>query len=258
MMAVNRPRQALAKVRMETPCKSEVLLDAALSRLEQEATSVSTRRHQKLAVETKTGRLAYVVRSGVVIVQATILSNRPQMLAILYPGDIFSSMTIPPTSSASLTAAAAVGEVWAFPEGAYDSLVEQDTALAKFLLARASEQSARHAMHAILIGGLTGEERMAALLAELALKTGTRAQNGSMTFEMVLSRADLADYLALNPDTVSRIMSRLKSRGLISQISRRHVVCRDVGVLLEESRAKRVLEALHPSPQTRPNAARAF
>lgn len=42
--------------------------------------------------------------------------------------------------------------------------------------------------------------------------------------ERPLTRNDMADFLALNADTLSRIMSRLKSKGLIAAIGRRRLI----------------------------------
>jgi CRP-like cAMP-binding protein len=42
---------------------------------------------------------------------------------------------------------------------------------------------------------------------------------------------DIADYLGLNPDTLSRIMSRLKAAGLIGQSERNRAVVHDFPTL---------------------------
>lgn len=61
---------------------------------------------------------------------------------------------------------------------------------------------------------------------------------------MHMSRNDIADYLALNADTLSRIMSRLKARGLIAQTGRSRIVVPNWKSLCEESPVAGTLTAL--------------
>ena len=67
---------------------------------------------------------------------------------------------------------------------------------------------------------------MVTLLVELALRTGVSLPSG-VAFELPFNRKDIADYLGLNPDTLSRIMSRLKTAGLIGHSERNRAVVRD-------------------------------
>jgi CRP/FNR family transcriptional regulator len=47
------------------------------------------------------------------------------------------------------------------------------------------------------------------------------------TFDLPLSRADIADFLGLTIETVSRQLTRLKADGYIDLPSRRDIVIRD-------------------------------
>jgi CRP/FNR family transcriptional regulator len=62
---------------------------------------------------------------------------------------------------------------------------------------------------------------------------------------MPLSRTDMADYLGLNADTLSRTMSRLRASGLISHPERHRAVVRDFAALAALSPAAPSLMALH-------------
>ena len=52
-----------------------------------------------------------------------------------------------------------------------------------------------------------------------------------MAFDPPFNRKDIADYLGLNSDTLSRIMSRLKTAGLIGHSERNRAVVRDFPAL---------------------------
>ena len=65
----------------------------------------------------------------------------------------------------------------------------------------------------IMLGSLTGEQRVAAFLVSSGTRQGQVVSN-RCTLRLPMLRADIADYLSLNPDTLSRIMSDLQQRGI--------------------------------------------
>jgi CRP/FNR family transcriptional regulator len=77
-------------------------------------------------------------------------------------------------------------------------------------------------------------------LTYLALRSGIALTTGEVGFDMPFSRKDLADYLGLNPDTLSRIISGLRSQDILARSERRRSVVRDV----------RALAALTPAAQS--------
>ena len=72
--------------------------------------------------------------------------------------------------------------------------------------------------HLLVLGRQTALERIAAFLLDLAERQG-----GSDDFEMPMSRNDIADYLGLTIETVSRSFSELKRQGLIQMNGLRQV-----------------------------------
>lgn len=248
-MTVSRPRGRTDGVNARLPAASRSGLSSALAaRITAEAVSIRTRRRQKIAPRCESGELVYIVASGVLTLEATLPGSRHQILELLYPGDIFRSAQMPPLASAGLTAVAASGEIWRLRWPQFEALVSGDAEFTRYLHDRLSEQAARLAMHTAIIGGLTGDERVASLFVELAERIGAPVPGG-VAFDMPLSRADVADYLALNADTVSRIVSRLRAKGVVSQTGRSRFVCHDKRALAEESPISRALKTLHnPAP----------
>ncbi len=77
---------------------------------------------------------------------------------------------------------------------------------------------ARAHHHTMLLGCKSAREKMAGFLIEwAAIEPGCRAVN------LVMSRQDIADYLGLTIETVSRMMSLLEHQGYISRSGPRHV-----------------------------------
>jgi CRP-like cAMP-binding protein len=215
-----------------------------LRRLALHATSIATRQGQKLALGSSHGPSAFLVRKGTFVTYVTLPDARRRIMSVFYPGDIIGAPLVPPLVRAVLCAATASGEVWRLPWSRLEQLAATDTGFARLLTANLIDQAARQAIHALRIGALSGTERVASFLIELALRTGTPLDRG-LAFELPLARAGLADYLALNPDTVSRIVSRLKTRGLLSQSGRRHIHCRDLDALGKECPLSSAIAELH-------------
>ncbi|MGY5809865.1 helix-turn-helix domain-containing protein [Rhizobium sp. LEGMi198b] len=79
------------------------------------------------------------------------------------------------------------------------------------LLAFALEAMERAQEHLLLIGRQSAIERVAVFLLDLCERLG-----GTRQFRLAMSRQDIADYLALTIETVSRAMSELKEQSIIS------------------------------------------
>ncbi|MEZ2128268.1 MULTISPECIES: helix-turn-helix domain-containing protein [unclassified Sinorhizobium] len=64
--------------------------------------------------------------------------------------------------------------------------------------------------HQLVIGRQCAVERIAAFLVEMSARRG-----GLANFELPMSRTDIADYLGLTVETVSRALTKLKHRRII-------------------------------------------
>jgi len=64
--------------------------------------------------------------------------------------------------------------------------------------------------HLLVVGRQTAIERIAAFLVDMAARQGDLAQ-----IELPMSRQDIGDYLGLTIETVSRVLSRLRDKGVL-------------------------------------------
>jgi len=183
------------------------------------------------------------VSSGILVLQADVTDTRRVLPGLLYPGDVFEPAHAPPLKDAALMAATPA-EVLRLNMKSYASLAEDNTGLYRALHQRLVAQHARLTLHVNTIGMLSGEERVAALLIEFTLRLG-KPVAGGIAFETPLTRSDIADYLALNRDTLSRLMSRLKASRILLQMDRSHLVVRDWDGLVAECPIAEPLQALH-------------
>ncbi len=83
----------------------------------------------------------------------------------------------------------------------------------------------------LALGTLGAERRVASFLLDLAARYG-RLGFSACHFILRMSRADIASFLALKHETVSRVLSRLQERGLIL-VERREIRILDADGLRE-------------------------
>ena len=85
----------------------------------------------------------------------------------------------------------------------------------------------------LLLGRKTAEEKVASflfMLARRSMLTGCQHKNtpGMAAFELPLTRADMADYLGLTIETVSRQLTRLKTSNVIRLSTNRLIMVPDL------------------------------
>ncbi len=214
------------------------------ARLGAHAATLRTRRGQSVALSVEGSEAAFVVRSGALMLHVTLPGGLRQVIALYYPGDVFRTAFAPPAASAQLSAVTA-GEVLRFRWSAVAELAADDPETAGYFADAVAKQTARQAIHMAAVGQFDCQQRVATYLMELAMGTGVRAPSGAVAFEMPLRRTDMADYLGLNADTLSRTMSRLRASGLLSHPDRHHAIIRDLDALAALTPAAQSIRALY-------------
>jgi CRP/FNR family nitrogen fixation transcriptional regulator len=93
--------------------------------------------------------------------------------------------------------------------------------LSRDLLPLALSGLTRAQEHLLVLGRQNASERVAAFLLDLADRQG-----GLEQFDLPMSRLDIADYLGVTIETVSRTLSSFKAKGVIRLLSLRRVEVR--------------------------------
>jgi len=210
------------------------------------ATVLRTRRGQALGLAPQNDEMAFIVRSGMLMLHITLPHSTRQVATLVFPGDLIRTGFAPLCAKATLVAAAA-GEVWRMRFSVAETLAASDPAIMRYLGDAVARRIARQTIHTATLGRLDSEQRVATLLVELALRTGRCLPQG-VAFDLPTSRKDIADYLGLNPDTLSRIMSRFRSALLFSHAERNTILVRDFAALAACSPAAPSLMALGGAP----------
>jgi CRP/FNR family transcriptional regulator len=71
----------------------------------------------------------------------------------------------------------------------------------------------------MLSGDFTADERVAAFLVAIADRYAARGFSAT-AFRLSMPRADIANYLRLAAETISRVLRRFQDQGLISVVGR--------------------------------------
>ena len=171
------------------------------------------------------------VVSGAVKLSKTLPDGRQQIVGLLFAPDFLGraySKSNPYTAEAASDV-----EICTFPNAAFERLVGEYPGLQQRLFQHTLDEldAARDWM--VLLGRKTAQEKVASFLLMLArrsLMIGCQHSNsgGVASFELPLTRADMADYLGLTIETVSRQLTRLKTSNVIKLHSNRLIQGPDV------------------------------
>lgn len=80
--------------------------------------------------------------------------------------------------------------------------------------------------HIMLLGRYSAEERLADFLDGLLNRIGVSGKEGT-SIHLAMSREDIADYLGLKSETISRQLGRLKNAGIITMPKPGHIMVKD-------------------------------
>ena len=128
--------------------------------------------------------------------------------------------------------AEAIGDVnlCRFPRQKLESLLDEFPHLEKRLLSVASNELAQAQDQILLLGRKTAREKVVSFLLTLSRRAVDRESNSSPVY-LPMKRNDIADYLGLTTETVSRFFTNLKSDGYIQLKVRGYVELPDIEAL---------------------------
>jgi CRP/FNR family transcriptional regulator len=188
------------------------------------ADTIELRPQQRLPIAALRQPGVILVRSGALAVDAVSGGNQRQILDFLVTQDLLLAPSVASGSTVSfraLTKANLTRLNQVPPVGS-----ELFNQLLLLLNTRMAVQHARANIHLLMLGRLESEARVASFLMLHARRTLANPQPGAL-LALPMSRDDIADYLAMNSDTLSRIMARFEERGIVERKNRHAIWLRD-------------------------------
>jgi CRP/FNR family nitrogen fixation transcriptional regulator len=176
----------------------------------------SYRAEEEIYGEDEPADFIYKVVSGAVRSYKLLADGRRQIGAFHLPGDLFG---LEASNSHQLTAEAVVEtKVILLKRRSLDALAAQDVQIAYTLWTAAAVNLRSAESRMLLLGRKTAQERVASFLVEMDDRCG-----GKGMIDLPMSRRDVADYLGLTLETVSRAISQMRASGLLRLTNARHV-----------------------------------
>ncbi len=157
-------------------------------------------------------RAIFAVRSGTVKTSTVDKDGREQVLGFYLPGEVIGLNAIYPDRFPCEAIALETSYFCRFSFPAMSALASRMPAVQQHLFRLLSKELGAASL---LAGDHSADERMAAFLIDLAERYAARGFSGSK-FQLSMSRGDIANYLRLAAETVSRVLSRFRSQGLIA------------------------------------------
>ncbi len=181
-------------------------------------------RNAEIFGEDEPANYFYKVVSGAVRISKLLSDGRRQIGAFYLPGEMFGLES----DGAHTFSAEAIcdSQVLVVKRSTFLAEAARDCAIVTEIWNQTMTHLQRAQNHMLLLGRKNAQERIAAFLLEMAARL-SRAGD----IELPMSRQDIADYLGLTIETVSRTLTQLERDGLIAIPASRRIVFRDRAAL---------------------------
>lgn len=167
------------------------------------------------------------VMAGVVKLTKTLEDGRRQVVGLQFAPD-FLGRLYGAENRLGAEAASDV-ELCRVPRGALEKLVAESPALENRLMRQALRELDEAREWIVTVGRKSAGEKVASFLFLIATHSNPVADSGGRAeFWLPLSRADIADFLGLTIETVSRQLTRLKNAGVIDIERLRNITVPDL------------------------------
>ena len=191
----------------------------------------------------------YLVKSGAMCLYKLLRNGRRQIIGFKFPGELIALGH--DTKYRFCAQAIAATELRSFQSHALHAAAVEDSRLMSKLYESVAGDLARAYDLALSVGQRDAEDSVATFLLTVETRAKAESADGE-TLSLPMSRSDIADYLGLSLETVSRIFTGFKRRGFIELSGRRGVRLVDRG-----ARAPRGGDPPGPPPAAGGGAARA-
>jgi CRP/FNR family transcriptional regulator len=163
----------------------------------------------------------YVVRSGALKTFVQNEAGDMQILAFHLPGEILGFDALATNLHVSQAEALERSSICELPYAKLQQVTSEVPALHRQLMRVISREVVEEHRHLVMMGKQQAQEQLASFLRSLADRYQRLHRDGS-ALNLPMSRYDIANYLGLVVETVSRLFSRMEEMGVL-QVDRKSV-----------------------------------
>lgn len=210
-------------VRILTVCAA--LEPEELRRLADIAQNVRIEANQTLFGEGDAADTLYNVTSGTVKLYKLLPDGRRQITGFLVAGDFLGLAVNDHYAYSAETVTTC--SLCRFPRRKVEALLDEFPKMQRRLFSMASNELAAAQDQMLLLGRKTAKEKICSFLLMLSQRASRRGHKENPVY-VPMSRADIADYLGLTTETVSRTFTQLKTAGVIALLEGNKVQIADM------------------------------
>lgn len=159
----------------------------------------------------------FTVTRGAMKLYTLLPDGRRQVTGFMFPGD-FLGISLDEEHAVSAEALDDVQLCW-FPRSRFGDFVDGHPAMERQLYCLAAHELAVARQQMVLLGRKTALERLATFFMHLLERTERTGGKGTSCFDLPMSRSDIADYLGLTKETVSRVLGQLRDLRMIRLVT---------------------------------------
>ncbi len=174
----------------------------------------------------------YNVTSGIAKLVKILADGHQHIVGLLYPSD-FMGQSLNRHHTYSAESATDV-ELCAYPRAPFEDFLKSHPELERQIFHATIHELDLCRDWTLLLGRKCSYERVAGFLFMMARRAPSKSQGqpkNYVHFELPFTRAEMADYLGLTLETVSRQFSQLKKKQVITLPSSRDIIIPDIELL---------------------------
>ena len=183
----------------------------------------------------------YCILSGAARKCSLTTDGRRRIIDFLLPGDFFGfrARHLEFFAAEAITGGTVVAR---YPRHSLEIAADSDPLLGRHIREITFEAIARSQARLLILGGVTALDKVGAFLIEMTDRSFDRTDQ---TVVLPMSRYDIADYLAVSVETVSRALTEFKKCGAIRYVSTRRIHILKRGLLESGMCGDRVVRQTH-------------
>ena len=155
----------------------------------------------------------FMVTQGALKLYTLLADGRRQVTGFMFPGD-FLGVSVD-EEYAFTVEALEQSELWWFSRARFDTFLAEHPQVERELYRLAAHELAAAQRQMVLLGRKAAHERLASLFVSLLERADQLAGAPQGAIDLPMSRIDIADYLGLTKETVSRMITHLRNHRLI-------------------------------------------
>jgi CRP/FNR family transcriptional regulator len=169
--------------------------------------------NQTVFAEGDPAETLFNVTAGTVKLYKLLPDGRRQITGFLMSGDFLGLAVKDSYAYTAETVTATT--LCRFPRRKMEALLDEFPKMQRRLFSMAANELASAQDQMLLLGRKTAKEKICSFLLMLSRRAVRRGHKDNPVY-VPMSRADIADYLGLTTETVSRTFTQLKTKGVIS------------------------------------------